>query len=290
MTDITCTFNYLYFQGGAGHVRRPRQNPPAGGLIPIPGNNLGGPRPETSGTPISADQLAPPWQLPVGQGFVHLVFISISGAQSGNQTWIVPETYSSLGPVAVGESIGNVIPGAAPMTVDFVYGPLVTSGNPAPPTDSGASIDCYYVGTSTLVDNLFVSVSPDNGATNSANNDGWVDTWTTAETITADTLISPEGSDPNQVSALFLKWVDMAAPWQSAEFKGAVFTAAEKTNYYALALYRADPCQALRTELANFSIGDFPNEAAADKALIALRADLLECERLNGELPLTTIA
>jgi hypothetical protein len=286
MSDTTCTFNYLYFQGGPGHVRRPRPNPPTFGLVPIPGNNLGGPRPETTGAPISADQLAPKTPLHVGADIVQYIFCSISGAQTGNQTWIAPENYAALDPTQVGALMGNVIPGAGPMTVNFVYGPPAGSGPPTPPTDSGASIDCYFEGTSTLVDNNFVSVSPDNGATNTANNDGWVDTWTTPETITADKWISPDGTDPNEVSAVFDKWIDMVNPLQPTAFKGAVFTAAEKTSYYALALYKIDPCQAIRTELANFNIGDFPNPAAGEKALIALRQALLECERLNGELPI----
>jgi hypothetical protein len=172
------------------------------------------------------------------------------------------------------------------MTLTFVYGPPHSDVvNPHPPTDSGASIDAFFEGTSSYIDNNFVACTPDNGATSSGNNYGWVDTWTTSETITASEFVAPDGVDPNEVSAVFDRWIDLANPTQSAEFNGKILTAAKANNYYALALYKVDPCQSWRTLLANFNIGDFPNAAAAEKALIGIRAGLMECERQNGEIP-----
>jgi hypothetical protein len=284
MGNVACSFNYVYFQGGSGHSRRPRSNPPAGGLLPVPLANLSYTAGLPEGVPISTAAFDAPAQLQDGQDVVNYVFLSIAGAQSGNQTWIVPAGYP-LSLTQLQAAIGNVVPGANPVTINFVYGPPVGSGPPPPPTDSGASIDCYFAGTASLVDNVFVSVSPDNGATAIANNDGWVDTWTTAETITADFYISPDGVDPNEVSAVFDRWINMLNPMDTSAFSGDVLNAAEKGNYYALALYRVDPCQSWRTLIANFNISDYPNEAAADKALIALRQNLLTCERENGELP-----
>lgn len=286
MSETPCAKNYLFFQGGPGHSRRPRPNPPTGGLIPIPG--LSDTIYLTEGQPIGGTELLPSSVYQSGSGTANYIFLSISGAQSGNQTWIAPQNYANLLQQNQNEllvSIGTVIPGANPMTLTFVYGPPHSDIPPPPPQDSGASIDAFFEGTSSYIDNNFVACTPDNGATNSGNNYGWVDTWSDAETITASEFITPDGVDPNEVSAVFNKWIDLANPLQSAEFNGKILNAAKGDNYYALALYKVDPCQSWRTLLANFNVGDFPNPVAAEKALLGIRAGLLECEKQNGELP-----
>ena len=132
--------------------------------------------------------------------------------------------------------------GAAAIVVLVVYLPV--SSNGPPPSDFGATIDAFDESTNLLVDDIFVTASPDGGQTDSGNFDGWVDTTSNAETITAYGTITPSGPDPNQVTAVFDKWVNL----QPTSTKGIIIAGAdldlkvsEKTNVYALAFYKTPP-------------------------------------------------
>lgn len=222
-----CTLDYVYFGGGRGRTRRPRTNTAFGGLTPI--DALSGSFPLGAG----------PWNIPGGwlsntqtlpdATTLQLAFVNVSGALAGNQTWL---SGSPIPP-------SQLTVGAKPITLMIVYVP-VPDGSGNGPRDTGASIDAYDESTGTLVDDLFVAVSPDNGQTASGNNNGWVDTTNADETITANASITPTGPDPDQAVGDFDKWVNLQNPLTQLG-SGAEFKALKGTNYYAFALYKSPP-------------------------------------------------
>ena len=95
--------------------------------------------------------------------------------------------------------------GTQPITVLAVYVPA--GGGSGDGGGSGATIDSFDETTGSLFNDTFVSVSPDPGGTltKSGNVDGYVDTTSSAETITALSPTSPTGVD-------FSRWVALAPP------------------------------------------------------------------------------
>ena len=105
---------------------------------------------------------------------------------------------------------------------------------------SGAVIDAYNESTGSLVDNDFVSVSPDPGGTltTEANVDGWVDTTSAGYTITADhPNIGPYGG--LSTAPLFDQWVVLENPTPPPSLvSGASLTPGKGQTVYALAFYK----------------------------------------------------
>jgi hypothetical protein len=228
----TCTLDYVYFGGGRGRTRRPRTNTAFGGLTPI--DALSGSFPLGAGTwPIPRGWYPNTQPLPAtsttNATTLQLAFVNVSGALTGNQTWLAGS------PIPPSE----LTVGATPITLMIVYVPVPEGSGPGAP-DTGASIDAYDESTGTLVDDLFVTVSPDNGQTTSGNNNGWVDTTNADETITANASITPTGRDPDQAVGDFDKWVNLQNPLSQLG-SGAEFKALKGTNYYAFALYKSPP-------------------------------------------------
>jgi hypothetical protein len=125
-----------------------------------------------------------------------------------------------------------------PIVVLYVYVPGgVSNGG-----DSGAVIDAFDATINSLVDNDFVTVSPDPGGTltTEANVEGWVDTEASGYTIAAD--------HPNigaymalPTSPRFDQWVDLTNPMPpSSLVNGANLTPGQGVTVYALAFYH-DP-------------------------------------------------
>lgn len=232
----TCSVNYVYFQGGKSHMRRPRTDSAYGGLTPI--GDLSGSFALGTG-PFSppAGWLSPSLTLPTTPSTIlDLAFVNVAGGTGGGATWYA----GSTAPLPV------ITVGSAAVTVMIVYVPV--SGPGGGGTDKGASIDAYDETLGRLVDDLFVTAVPDNGQTASGNTYGWVDTTVGNETITAYPVISPSGSDPDQASGTFERWVNLQQP-QTPLGTGDAFTADQNQNYYALAFYKAPPplttCQLL---------------------------------------------
>ncbi|HEY6327017.1 MAG TPA: hypothetical protein VIW73_10960 [Candidatus Cybelea sp.] len=128
--------------------------------------------------------------------------------------------------------------GGDPVTVLYVYVPVGGNGH----GDSGAVIDAFDATVNSLVNNDFVTVSPDPGGTltTEANVDGWVDTQTSGYTITADhPNIGPYLALPT--IAFFDQWVDLTDPMPASSLiSGANLTPAQGQTVYALAFYH-DP-------------------------------------------------
>ena len=136
-----------------------------------------------------------------------------------------------------------------------------------------------------MFSDTFVSVSPDPGGpppplTTEANVDGWVPTTTATETITALSPTSPSG-------VIFENWVNLyPEATAGVTIAGRELTVDQGAGVYALAFYNADPCAALRAELANLNPGDFPAGPAYAEARASLLTALVKCEESHGEIPL----
>ena len=215
-----CALDYVSYQGGPGHTRRPR-SAGSGGLAPID---------SLSGTiPIGSSPFSPPagWfpsPLTEGGQTFNLAFVNIAGASSEGQTWFPGQG-----------ALPTITPGASTITITAVY--LPASGGGPGGHDTGASIDAFDETTGTLVSDIFVTVAPDGGAQNSGNIDGWVDTTARAETITALSFITDTQAD-------FDRWLNLADPAAPLS-AGVAFTAAQGQSYFAFALYRKPPAVVL---------------------------------------------
>jgi hypothetical protein len=269
----TVTIQFVYFGSSESHTRQPRSVTTDGGFTPIPGY------PGVS-EPLTTGQ--PPWNTipsPSPDGYT-FAFCNLSGCTNGPLT-----TFSA------GTSLAGDV-GTADLLELHVY---VPSGSGNGKGETGAVIDAFDATTSQLVDNDFVTVSPDpTGAlTTQANVDGWVDTTESGYTITADhPNIGPYQSLPT--TSIFDQWAVLTDPNPPATLvSGANLTPAKGETVYALAFYtdpvaappKPNPCQYLIDELQNISLGDFPNPAAYEAAVKALREQILECERAHGVLP-----
>ena len=207
------TYNYVYFQGGP-HTRQPRSVTGYGGFQPI-GNLSGAAGTLQSQTPFSPPSGSLPLTTTVGTTIYHFAFVNVSGGTEGGQT-----SFNAGTPP-------QVTVGTAPIVVLVVYLP---SGSIGGPGTSGASIDAFDESTGSLVDDTFVSVTPNAALTSGGNVDGWVPT-TNTETITADAVITPTQAD-------FDKWVNLGTGQASS---AAAFSAQAEQSYDILAFYKAPP-------------------------------------------------
>lgn len=222
----TCSVNYVYFQGGKSHTRRPRADTEYGGLTPI--DDLSG------SIALGAGPFSPPpgWLSPTqilptaSPTTLDLAFVNVTGGTGGGVTWYAGST----------APLPKITVGSAPISVMIVYVPVAGPGGGK--DGPGASIDAYDETLGKLVDDVFVTAAPDNGETASGNTYGWVDTVACNETITAYPVISPSGTDPDQASGTFERWVDLLHP-QTPLGTGLAWTAEESQYYYALAFYKA---------------------------------------------------
>ncbi len=180
----------------------------------------------TTGTAFQAGPAEP--TLTVGALNLAFAFTSVTGLTEGGLV-----SYAAATPPPVGTV------GTSPVLVLYVYLPV--GGGPG--GDSGAVIDAFNETAGSLVDNDFVTVSPDPGGTltSEANVDGWVDTTDGGYTITADHPdIGPYLALPT--NATFVQWVDLADPAPlSSLINGANLTPAEGATVYALAFYKNPP-------------------------------------------------
>lgn len=206
------TYKYVYFPSGGPHTRQPRSIGGSGGFTPI--GNLSGPAGTLqANTPFQI----PPGTLPpsevVGNTTYTFAFVNVSGGTGGGATAFNPS------------SPPQVMVGTAPIVVLVVY---LASASGHGGSGTGASIDAFDETVGTLVDDTFVTVSPDGSLTQNANVDGWVPT-TNAGTIAASTHITP-------TNANFEKWVDLT---DTSTPPGVDFLAKKTTNYAVLAFYKS---------------------------------------------------
>jgi len=229
------TTQYVYFGASGSHTRQPRATTSYGGFTPIPGMNPSGTATLTTGTPFQPGPQDP--TLTAGGLNLAFAFTSVTGCTEGGLVSFVAATPPPVGTV-----------GTSPILVLVVYVPV---GGPSGPGDTGAVIDAFNETTGSLVDNDFVSVSPDPGGTltSEANVDGWVDTTSSGYTITAD--------HPNigsylalPTNALFDQWVDLTDPSPPASLvSGASLTPGKGVTVYALAFYKNPPVFKVTKEL-----------------------------------------
>lgn len=176
-----------------------------------------------TGTPFQAGLQEP--TLTVGALSLAFAFTNVSGCTEGPQVSFVAGTPPPVGTV-----------GTSPINVLVVYVPQ-GGGNGG---DTGAVIDAFNETTGSLVNNDFVTVSPDSGGTltSEANVDGWVDTTDSGYTITADhPNIGPYLALPT--NAVFDQWVVLADPSPpSSLVSGDDLTPGKGVTVYALAFYK----------------------------------------------------
>jgi hypothetical protein len=220
------TTQYVYFGASGPHTRQPRAITSYGGFTPIPGLNPS--PPQTLATGSTFQPLLPFLTYDVGSLNLQWAFTNVSGLVEGPRFTNQPGGYPAPGTV-----------GTSPVLVVYVY---VPAGGVPGPGDSGAVIDAFNESTGALVDNNFVTVTPDPGGTltTEANVDGWVDTASSGYTIEADhPNIGPYMSLPT--TALFDQWTDLlnSSP-PSSLISGADLTPSQGQTVYALAFYK-DP-------------------------------------------------
>lgn len=216
----TLTTSYVYFGASGAHTRQPRTITSYGGFTPIPGLNPG-----PSGTLVSGTSYTPGTADPTEMGAtLAFSFVNMSGCEEGPLT-----SYSASSPPT-----GTV--GSDPISVLYVYIPV----GGGPNGDTGAVIDAFDETSNSLVDNSFVTVTPDPGGTltTEANVDGWVDTTDSGYTIVADNPnIGAYLSWPT--TPLFDKWVDLNSPTPAGLISGANLMPGEGVTVYALAFYKS---------------------------------------------------
>jgi hypothetical protein len=216
------TIQYVYFGASGAHTRQPRAVSSYGGFTPIPGLNPGGTSTLMSGTPY-----VPEYPPDLSSLSLAYAFTNVSGCIEGPRTSYVATMLPPSGTV-----------GSNPIVTNYVYVPVGGPGNGG----SGAVIDAFDATINSLVDNNFVTVSPDPGGTltTEANAEGWVDTSSSGYTIVAD---HPNIGSYSTWSTLplFDRWVDLTDPSPpSSLVSGANLTPAQDETVYALAFYH-DP-------------------------------------------------
>jgi len=98
--------------------------------------------------------------------------------------------------------------------------------------------------------------------------------------ITAESLIAPDGK--------FKSWLQL---YGNGTISGSALTVPASGASADVAFFGIpvpDPCQTYRAQLAALSPGDFLTIAAYEAAVRALSAELLACEKANGEIAITT--
>jgi hypothetical protein len=215
------TIQYVYFGVSGAHTRQPRGIGSYGGFTPIPSLNPWPPQTVSSGSPCGAGPADP--SLDIDSLMLTFAFMNVSGLVEGPRTSFVANMPPPPGHV-----------GTDPIVILYVYVPQGSNGG-----HSGAVIDAFNASTNALVDNNFVTVTPDPSGTltTEANVQGWVDTQTSAPTIVADhPNIGSYLSSPTD--ALFDQWVDLANATPPASLiSGANLTPGQGSSVYALAFY-----------------------------------------------------
>jgi hypothetical protein len=244
----TATISYMTFGGIGEHTRRPTRSGPSFGWSQFSGGPDGPPAPgwPTGSTfPIYGGQLPP--QQPVNGQTYYFAFATISDGTN------------SVTSTQAGQDISFTV-GTAPITAFIAYAPPPPVGGQGT-GGSGATIDSWDETTEGLLTNpqgegpIFVTVSPDDAAqdvTNEANNQGFVPTTNTQETISAlEAIASPDTT--------FDQWVNL---WQNVPGQppfpatGVNLAAAANASYLALAFYKAvkaPPLTTCQQELANWN-------------------------------------
>jgi hypothetical protein len=221
----TLTTQYVYFGSSGAHTRQPRAITSYGGFTPIPTLNPSGTATLTTGSAFQAGPVDAAMVI-AGVDYV-FAYQNVSGLNEGPQVSYVASTPPTAGTV-----------GTTPVLVLVVYVP--EGGGPGGP-DTGAVIDAFNESIGSLVDNNFVTVSPDSGGTltDEANTDGWVDTTSSGSTITADhPNIGAYSTDPTNL--LFDRWVVLTNATPPATLvSGANLTPGKGEMVYALAFYKA---------------------------------------------------
>lgn len=215
------TFDYVYFPGGGPHSRQPRASGNIRGFVPIPGESGPGPWAEQYHPfTFPPGSLPPTW---IVDGLTYsFSFVNVSGGIGGGQT-----SFDRTAPP-------QPLVGASPIVVLAVY---VYDVNSVPgPGVPGASIDAFDETKGILIDDDFVTVSPDANLSSSGNKLGWVPTIDNAETIAAYNHIVRNGAD----FVDFENWVDLAI-LPSLPPPGLDFKAAQGQSYNALAFYKSPP-------------------------------------------------
>jgi hypothetical protein len=271
------TVNYVYYAGRGPHTRQPRNTGSYGGFTPI--DSLSGSLGTLGeGSTFNTTLGLMPNQVtdatvnpPVTYTFA---FVNVSGGTNGGQTSFDPNTPP-----------GGATVGSAPIIVQVVYLPPTGVGGGS---STGASIDAFDETTGSLVDDTFVTVSPDpNGSlTTSGNVDGWVAT-TNTETIAAYSHLVVSNVD-------FEKWVSVTGP--PTPPAGLNFTAAQNTNYIVLALYKATPgpsqgeltCDGLVQGILKMTTSGLPGPRFTTAEWTKIMADLERCV-WQGYLSQTTV-
>jgi len=200
----TLTYQWVYFQAGP-HRRQPPPRASNGGFVELPTRAQWGPTGVITGQQVQwGGVLQKDWIVdnPDGSQLTYqFAFVNVTGGD--------PSPASSTDPnnppaIQIGED---------PVVVLVVYVPVDGPGI-APANDSGATIDAFDESTNLLVDDDFViayappgqTTTKDAEQTTSGNVSGWVDTWSTGETIAAYPRISEYTNNP---SPDFDKWVNL---------------------------------------------------------------------------------
>jgi len=224
----TYTVNSVYFQSGS-HERRPTRSS-ASGFMQF-GNPYSNPLAINKTMTIPQAWMPSPWPVNPTTQYV-LAFVNVTGlpVPGGAQTFYPPFTVNNLPQFMVGSNS---------IVILLVYLPQCIGTNCGGIGQSGATIDAFDESTGNLVNDIFVTVTPDPPPppgqptlTDSGNNDGWVSTANT-ETIAAYQYITP-------TSAVFDKWVDLTGA-QKPQPGAVKFTATQDSTYNILAFYKAPP-------------------------------------------------
>ncbi|WP_263378560.1 hypothetical protein [Granulicella paludicola] len=205
------TYDYVFFASGP-HTRQPRSS--SGGfesLQTLSGGTL------SAGDTFQAG--VQPATFTAGTSQYDFSFVNVSGGTQGGES----STKNTIPPP-------SVTVGTADISVLVVYVPVGGGGLEG---GSGATIDQFNETTGALINDTFVKVAPDNpagSATTEANVDGYVNTTSTAETITAIT--------PTSSGAIFDKWVTLLPAASSTSANLAV---GKGVSMSALAFYKSPP-------------------------------------------------
>ena len=216
---VSVTYNYVYFGYVGKHQRQPRALGSYGGFTLI-ASQPGGQ--QSTGNTFQPGQV--PMTEMVGNATYTFAFVTITGGSTtanGPPTGVT-STNSNQPPSIVVQN--------SPIVVLAVYVPPPGIGGGQ---GSGATIDSFDETTGSLFNDTFVKVAPDvnNAETNQANVYGFVDTTTTAETITALSPTQPTGVD-------FSHWLNLSG---NAGINGPALSAAKGANSISLAFYDAPP-------------------------------------------------
>jgi hypothetical protein len=249
----TLTYQYVYFASGP-HSRQPRASSGPGGFTLIqslPGGTL-----SNGDTFVASPQ---PASQTVGANVYPFAFVNVSGGTPAGQTSLKAAVPAP-----------SVTVGTQNIVVLVVYAPTGGSGGP----NTGATIDSFDMATGSLFNDTFVKVSPDptGTLTTSGNVEGYVDTTSIAETITALSPTLPTGVD-------FVQWLTLP---QSVSTSPAL-AVGKGVSVSALAFYQTPPplpppnaCQETVTGLQQIiDDGDRPLLTVAQ--FNAIKAQLEKC-------------